>query len=386
MNREASTKNDQLLSSVNRGLNYNTMEQGDPLPRKKPNRKPTSTFLKWLKWILIAVVAVLVLLIVSVYVGIPLGVYFSSTVRRNLLFQGFLTNANGLSDPESFGLECSRNFFVSSGQGVRLGAWYVQSQATPCLADRLWFPGNSTMTVLYLHGITKTRAARNRRQLMEKLTAEVKTHVVAIDYRGFGDSTDETPSLSGVVQDALATYKRLRATLPNENIVIWGHSLGTSVAMYLSSILHEQHDDPAAVVLEAALDSVGNVVRHNRVAKHYRWLPCFHKVFTEPFEEDPATAFNSTLMASRVNPKVPVLMLHAEDDLTVPINHGLSLYRSIAAARRGVSGAGSVTFIPFSASHHFGHSMIAFYEKIAQIVHKFLTSKPEGPAVVEPVI
>jgi alpha-beta hydrolase superfamily lysophospholipase len=50
-------------------------------------------------------------------------------------------------------------------------------------------------------------------------------HVVAIDYRGYGDSTGESTEID-VVRDALFTYEFLKRAAPWATIYIWGHSLG----------------------------------------------------------------------------------------------------------------------------------------------------------------
>ena len=378
MTRQNTKSDDLLLNSVDSSLNYHTMEGGVEEPKKKQQNK----LLKWFKITLIVLIVILLLLFLLVYVALPLTVYYSSIVRRNLLFFNFVTSAKGLSDPEALGLECSRNFFTTSDPGIRIGSWYMQSQAMPCQADREWFPGNLT-TVLYLHGITKTRSAKNRVELMWKLTSEVKTHAVAIDYRGFGDSTNETPSLQGVVNDSLAAYQRLRKIMPQSKIIIWGHSLGTSVTMYLAAKLRELNDDPAAIILEAALDSVGHVITDNRLSKPFRWMPWFYEVITRPFETDPTTNFNSTSQVPKLNPRVPMLMLHAQDDATIPFENGLELYKAIRDARVGIEGAAPVTFVPFSASHKFGHSRIVFHDHFSEIVLRFLSAT--GPSGVQPV-
>lgn len=381
MPRQSAKREDLLLNSFDSGQNYNTMEGGAE-PSKKAERNKC---LRWLKIILIVLAVTLVLLVLLLYVALPLTVYFSSMVRRNLLFLSFLTSGKGLSDPEVHGLQCSRNFFTTSDSPIRIATWYMQSQALPCKADKEWYPGN-LITVLYLHGITKTRHAANREELMRKLAGQVKVHVVAIDYRGFGDSTNETPSLGGVVNDSLAAYLRLRSVMPRDKIVIWGHSLGTAVTMYLAGKLHEMNNDPKAIILEAALDSVGHVIKENRLSKPFKWMPCFDKLFTEPFENDPATGFNSTAQVPKLNPRVPMLMLHAEDDKTIPFRNGLHLYETIRDARKGVENAAPVTFIPFKASHGFGHSLIVYYEKLSDIVTRFLDSGLVGPSQIKPIV
>lgn len=56
-------------------------------------------------------------------------------------------------------------------------------------------------------------------------------HIIALDYRGYGDSTG-TPSIDGVVQDVLHVFKIIRQACPDNPITIWGHSMGTGVASW----------------------------------------------------------------------------------------------------------------------------------------------------------
>ena len=62
-------------------------------------------------------------------------------------------------------------------------------------------------------------------------------HIVALDYRGYGDSTG-IPTVQGVVHDVLHVFKTIRKACPDNPITIWGHSMGTGVALWtVSNIL-----------------------------------------------------------------------------------------------------------------------------------------------------
>jgi pimeloyl-ACP methyl ester carboxylesterase len=56
-------------------------------------------------------------------------------------------------------------------------------------------------------------------------------HIIALDYRGYGDSTG-IPSVHGVVHDVLHVFKTIRKVCPDNPITIWGHSMGTGVALW----------------------------------------------------------------------------------------------------------------------------------------------------------
>jgi abhydrolase domain-containing protein 12 len=67
--------------------------------------------------------------------------------------------------------------------------------------------------------------------------------VLAVDYRGFGDSTG-VPSQEGLVQDGIASWNWLtdNGAAPSD-VVIMGQSLGTAVSVRLGAWLAD-HGEP----------------------------------------------------------------------------------------------------------------------------------------------
>lgn len=78
--------------------------------------------------------------------------------------------------------------------------------------------------ILYFHGNTGTRANGHRVDLYKALR-KLGYHIITIDYRGFADSSDQSPTEKGCVSDALALYKYIKK-LTNNPIYVYGHSLG----------------------------------------------------------------------------------------------------------------------------------------------------------------
>ena len=69
---------------------------------------------------------------------------------------------------------------------------------------------NDRPAVLYLHGIAQTRGYEHRVGLYGKLL-EMGHPILAIDYRGFADSTDlEDITETTVVEDAATSLRYLR--------------------------------------------------------------------------------------------------------------------------------------------------------------------------------
>ena len=71
--------------------------------------------------------------------------------------------------------------------------------------------------------------------LYKKLLA-LGYYVLAVDYRGYGDSTVISPTEASCVMDARAALAWLTAKLGDKvKVIIWGHSLGTAIASHMVS-------------------------------------------------------------------------------------------------------------------------------------------------------
>lgn len=104
-------------------------------------------------------------------------------------------------------------------------------------------------TILFLHGNTGTRALPLRIALYTAFTSRLNSNILAIDYRGFGDSEGQ-PTVDGVAQDARTGWNYLveNGARP-EDILIVGHSLGTAIAGLLSAELGNEGITPRGLVL-----------------------------------------------------------------------------------------------------------------------------------------
>jgi abhydrolase domain-containing protein 12 len=147
--------------------------------------------------------------------------------------------------------------YIQTSDKETIGAWFVLNegyyQSLPTIPEDVSqhvLPAlKSRPTVLFLHGNAATRAFKVRVAQYEAITARMNANVLAIDYRGYGDSTG-SPSEPGLVKDARAAFDwLLNNGVKSEDIVIIGHSLGTGVGSQLGAQLGNAGIEPRGIVL-----------------------------------------------------------------------------------------------------------------------------------------
>ena len=329
----------------------------------------------------------------------PLAFRHSTFIRRNMIFMNWLNVPlyRNLSTPEeSFGLNCTKNFYITTQDGMTLGMWHVlpKSRLGDCdvnnlerIDERIEFADNRPV-IYYVHGNGGARGGPHRKELYKMLayTDNLDYHVVAVDYRGYGDSTNVSPSVDGVVSDAAAGYFWLLDKLKGDSrrVTVWGHSLGTAISTYVVSRLQNVHQ-PSGLLLESPFNTIGDAVRDHPFSVAFRWLPYFESMFVDPVVASEVTNFDTQSKIEHVS--CPLLILHAVDDHIVPYQLGVRLYRHALEARTKQHSAGDThlplpKFITFDAKYNYGHKNIYLDKEMPNIMAGFVTYKGD---VVKPI-
>ena len=194
------------------------------------------------------------------------------------------------------------------------------TSSTPAVTEQLalwWLPQADPQapTLLYLHG-----TLRSLYYNLPKIEAlrDAGFAVLAVDYRGWGDSTPIIPSEATIAADVETAWAELKRRQPLAGQrVIFGHSMGGAAAVTLASRLHYP-SDYAALVLESTFTSLPDVA-----ATAGFWGRIGAAITT--------LKFNSLAKIGRVD--APLLILHGSADKTVPVELGQRLRD---AARPGV--------------------------------------------------
>lgn len=219
--------------------------------------------------------------------------------------------------------------------------------------------------VLYLHGNSGHRGAGHRVELYQVLQ-RLNCHVIAFDYRSYGDSSPVECSEEGLVNDALAMYSYIKG-VTNSPVYIWGHSLGTGVAThFMARLKADGLPMPQAVVLESPFSNIRDEVRKHPMSWLFRHLPWFNMMIAQPMYNN-HLRFESDRHIGTF--QQPVMIIHAEDDLVVPFQLGYQLYRT-SLDIRGKSW-GPVEFHRFEGSSHYGHKFLCRAPEVPRLVYNF---------------
>jgi uncharacterized protein len=224
-------------------------------------------------------------LLIVVSVGFVCGLAVLFLVQRSFLFP---VPTVARTSPREAGFPQAEEHVLATADGEKVIVWHVPAK-----------PGHPV--ILYFHGNGDFLAGFFGR--FRALIAD-GTGVIALSYRGYAGSSGQ-PSEAGLLQDADAAYAFTTARYGVDNIVVWGFSLGTGVAVALAA---EQRI--GKLILEAPYTSIPDV------AASTFWFVPVRLLMGDQFRSDQRIA--------RV--KVPLLIMQGANDATIPTVLGERLF------------------------------------------------------------
>jgi fermentation-respiration switch protein FrsA (DUF1100 family) len=224
---------------------------------------------------------------------------FYVVLQRKMIFHPVPLNG---TTPAQFGLKGYKDVSLPSFDGVTLTGWWIEH------------PGKDPQrpVLLYCHGNADCVS-----QLAEvsRIFYDFGFDSLIFDYRSYGGSQKAPLSEKAVDGDALAAYQWLRAKgVPDDRIIVWGHSLGSSVAAELATQTH-----PAGLILEGAFPSIYAVSRQRNP-----WLLVMPFMIRDRFETEKYVAEKTC----------PLLETHAEKDTIIPIELGQRVFEKAAEPKQ----------------------------------------------------
>jgi fermentation-respiration switch protein FrsA (DUF1100 family) len=227
----------------------------------------------------------LLLIIAGAYLLLAAIVYLT---QARMLYLPNMPGRDLDASPGAVGLDYE-DVTLEASDGVRIHGWFV--------------PGESERVLLYFHG---NAGNISHRLYSIKDWHELGLSVFIIDYRGYGQS-DGNPTERGLYRDGEAAWRYLtrdRSTAP-EDIIVFGRSLGGSVASWLAA-----RERPAALIVESSFTSVPDVGQ-----EAYPWLPVRW-----------LTRFKHATRDEVRKASCPVLVVHSRDDEIIPFHHGEAIF------------------------------------------------------------
>jgi len=272
----------------------------------------------------------LALIVAAVYALIAVAAFVA---QRKLMY---FPDAARVS-PQSLGLAGVEERVLETPDGARLVAWYAPAA-----------PGRPT--ILYFHGNAGNLANRSDR-IRKYLTRGFG--MLMMSYRGYSGSTG-SPSERANVADAKLAYEALLAAgvAPGE-IVVYGESLGSGVAVQLAAA-----KPVAGIVLDAPYTSIVDVA-----AGAYPYLP------VRPFLLD---RYETLRHLPAV--KAPLLVVHGEDDEVIPVAMGRAVY---AAAK------GPKEIVTFPGAGHSDHHLYGSAEEIFRWIESVDGKPARAPGQIQ---
>ena len=225
----------------------------------------------------------LVSLVVLVYFLATLGLYI---FQRSLLYHPTENNYDG--DRLTVNIEKVK---IVTEDNIDLLAWYHNKDI------------NKFKTILYLHG--NAGSLENRIHKINHFE-DMNINFLLLSWRGFSGNKGE-PTEQGLYQDARSAVKWLiKQGVFEENIIIYGESLGTGVTTEIA-----QNRNFAGIILESPFTSM--------VAAGKSKYPIFpiRLLLKDRYESDKKIK----------NIKSPVLIMHGEQDNIVPFWMGEKMFQ-----------------------------------------------------------
>lgn len=219
--------------------------------------------------------------------------------QRNLLY----LPSHHAGHPAARGVPEMTEVMLRTADGLDLLSWY-----RPAVAGH--------PTLVYFHGNggdISYRAFRVRPYL------DSRYGLLLVEYRGYGGNPGK-PDEQGLYADGRAAMVFLAADgVAADQVVIYGESLGSGVAVHIAAELGRAGIAVGAVILEAPMSSLTDVAAYHYPFVPVRWL------LKDRFD----SAAKIDEMAA------PLFIIHGEDDRVVPVRFGRVLFDAAREPKEG---------------------------------------------------
>jgi len=262
----------------------------------------------------------IILVAVSFYVLLLTLVFF---FQRSLLYHPSVDNY--LKDESSNKPTEIERVKITTVDKIDLVAWFYNKDI------------KKLKTILFFHG--NAGSLENRTYKLNHFK-NLNVNFLIIAWRGFSGNRGK-PNELGLYRDAESAIKWLKSKgAIEQNIIIYGESLGTGVAVEVA-----QNKNYAGIILESPFTSMINLGK-----KYYPFFPV-RFLLKDKFES----------YKKITNVSVPVLIIHGKVDKIVPFTMGKKMYELSNEPK-------------FFYSQEYGDHMVDYDEKLLLTLKKFIQS------------
>ena len=262
----------------------------------------------------------IILAFVSFYVLLLIIMFF---FQSNLLYHPSLDNY--LKDKVSNEPTEIEKVKITTVDNIDLVAWFYNKDI------------EKFKTILFFHG--NAGSLENSTYKLNHFK-DLNVNFLIIAWRGFSGNAGKTNEV-GLYNDAASAIKWLKSKgVTEKNIILYGESLGTGVAVEVA-----QNKNYAGVILESPFTSMVNMGK-----KYYPFFPV-SLLLKDKFES--YKKINNIF--------VPVLIMHGKVDKIVPYDMGKKMYELANEPK-------------FFYSQEYGDHMIEYDEKLLSALKKFILS------------
>ncbi len=252
--------------------------------------------------------------IILIYLFLLTFIYFN---QRNLLY--LPSENNYLDDPVKFEYE---EVYIKVDHDISLKSWFIEKDL------------EKYKTLIIFHG--NAGNLFNRSYKLNRFY-ELNLNVLIISWRGFSGNLGQ-PNEKNLYSDAKKAIKWLNNKgVKNQEIILYGESLGTGVAVELG--LDNSYN---SIILESPYTSM------EKAAKiYYPYLPV--KLLLKD-------KFNSEEKIKKI--KIPILIMHGKNDQVVPFYMGKKIFDKANEPK--------FFYFPEEDDH-----MLSFNDELLEVVKKF---------------
>ncbi|TGO62716.1 hypothetical protein BOTNAR_0110g00280 [Botryotinia narcissicola] len=223
--------------------------------------------------------------------------------QKSLIYPSSIPNAarTEVPRPSQFGISDFEELMIPTPDGEKLSAFYIRAPLTR---------KRKNVTILMFHG--NAGNIGHRIPIARRFINIVGCSVLMLEYRGYGLSTG-SPDEKGLMIDAQTgfDYLRKRAETRDNDIVVYGQSLGGAVSIQL--VAKNQHDERlVGLVLENTFLSMRKLIPSVIPPARYLAYLC-HQVW-------PSDTYLPTIT------EVPILFISGLLDEIVPPRHMRRLF------------------------------------------------------------